>query len=252
MALVTWAALEEELARWRDAGRTVEFWWRDDDATAPSAPVKQLLELSATSGVPLALAVIPLTAKAELFDGMHARVLLHGTDHRNRAAAGEKKTEFAAGEPDDAALGRLGRARERLSQLAGPAFLPVLAPPWNRFKRALLPALASIGLRGFSGYGPRAARVPARGMIEANTHVDIIDWRATRAFCGEDAALTAVVRHLAARRTGTAESTEPTGWLTHHELHDSAAWNFLSQLFERTRRLGVRWVDAESIFNQRP
>lgn len=248
MALLSWRALEEEIARWRHAGRTVEFWWRDDDATAATAPVKELLELSARSGVPLALAVIPLAAKAELFEGMRARVLLHGTDHRNRAAPGEKKTEFAAGEADDAALGRLARARERLAQLAGPAFLPVLAPPWNRFRRPLLPALASIGVRGFSGYGPRGARQPARGVIAANTHVDIVDWRGRRAFCGEEAALDAAVRHLAARRSGAADSTEPTGWLTHHELHDRAAWNFLCALFERTRRLGVRWVDAESIF----
>ena len=245
---MSWQALDEELARWRDAGRTVEFWWRDDDATAPTAPVKQLLELSATSGVPLALAVIPLAATAGLFDGLRARVLLHGTDHRNRATAGEKKTEFAAGEAEEAALGRLRLARERLEQLAGPSYLPVLAPPWNRFKRALLPALASLGLRGFSGYGPRQAREPARNMIEANTHVDIIDWRGTRGFCGEEAALAAAVRHLAARRSGSAESSEPTGWLTHHEVHDDAAWNFLAGLFDRTRRRGARWVDAASIF----
>jgi hypothetical protein len=248
MAVVSWAMLEEELARWHDEGRPVEFWWRDDDATAPTAPVRRLLDLSATTGVPLALAVIPLAAKADLFEGIRARVLLHGTDHRNRAAAGEKKTEFASAEADDAALGRLREARERLERLAGPAYLPVLAPPWNRFKRALLPALASIAVRGFSGYGPRPARQPARGIVEANTHVDIIDWRGTRGFCGEEAALAAAVRHLAARRSGFAESSEPTGWLTHHELHDDAAWNFLAHLFERTRRLGARWVDAASIF----
>ena len=245
---MSWRLLEEEIGRWRDAGRTVEFWWRDDDAVAPTAPVKQLLELSARSAVPLALAVIPLAAKAELFDGMRARVLLHGTDHRNRAQAGHKKTEFAEHEPDDAALGRLGRARERLAQLAGPAFVPVLAPPWNRFKRDLVPVLASIGVRGFSGYGARAARRPAPGVIEVNTHIDIIEWRATRAFCGEDVALAAAIKHLAARRTGAVDSAEPTGWLTHHELHDSAAWNFLEQLFDRTRRQGARWLDAESIF----
>jgi hypothetical protein len=56
------------------------------------------------------------------------------------------------------------------------------------------------------------------------------------------------VRHLAERRTGGADGAEPTGWLTHHELHDSAAWNFLERLFERTRRLGARWADAQGIF----
>ena len=112
----------------------------------------------------------------------------------------------------------------------------------------MLPALGSIGVHGFSAFGPRAARQLAPGIVEANTHVDIIDWRGGRGFCGEDAALAAAARHLAARRTGTADSSEPTGWLTHHELHDAAAWKFLSQLFERTRRLGARWLDAETLF----
>jgi hypothetical protein len=85
-------------------------------------------------------------------------------------------------------------------------------------------------------------------LVEVNTHVDIIDWRGARAFCGEDAAAAMATRHLAARRSGEADSNEPTGWLTHHEVHDSSAWEFLERLFERTRRLGVRWVDAESIF----
>jgi hypothetical protein len=249
---MSWTALEEEIARWRDEGRTVEFWWRDDDAIAPSPPVKQLLEVSTKSAIPLALAVIPLAATQELFHGMRARVLLHGTDHRNRAAPGEKKTEFAAGEPHDAALARLARASERLATLAGPAFLPVLAPPWNRFNRALLPALPSIGMHGFSSYGARAARRPATGIIEANTHVDIIDWRGTRAFCGEDILLVAAARHLAAQRDGTSDSAEPTGWLTHHERHDGHAWNFLEHLFDRTRRMGAIWLDAESIFTAGP
>lgn len=239
---MTWAALEEEIARWREAGRTVEFWWRDDDAIAPTAPVKRLLELSASSGVPLALAVIPLDAKPELFDRMTARVLMHGTDHRNRAPGGGKKTEFP---PDDDPLDRLARAREKLSALAGTAFVPVLAPPWNRLRADLVPALPSVGLRGLSAFG---ARGPVRGVVEVNTHVDIIDWRGTRAFCGEAAALGAAVRHLAARRTGAADATEPTGWLTHHQLHDGAAWKFLSELFERTRRLGARWLDAGNVF----
>ena len=249
---MTWRALEEEIARWRGAGRVVEFWWRDDDATAPNAKLQKLLELSTQSGVPLALAVIPLAARPELFEGMRARVLMHGTDHRNRAAPGEKKTEFPAAESQPAMLERLERARERLLKLAGASFLPVLAPPWNRFKRELMPALPSCGLAGFSAYGPRSATRRTPEVVEVNTHVDIIDWRGTRGFCGEDAAAAAAAGHLAARRTGEADSGEPTGWLTHHELHDSSAWEFLERLFERTRRLGVNWVDAKSIFTSAP
>jgi hypothetical protein len=248
MALgMTWQALEEELASWRDAGRTVQFWWRDDDATRLSPPLRRLLSLSQASGVPLALAVIPIDAQPELFAGLEASVLMHGTDHRNRAGPGEKKTEFAAQEPDGEILARLSRARERLERLAGASFVPVLAPPWNRFKRGLIARLGESGLQGFTAYGPRATARPI-GISEVNTHVDIIDWRGNRGFCGEEVALGAAVRHLVARRSREADPDEPTGWLTHHAVHDAPAWDFLERMFERTRRLGVRWAAAESLF----
>src|SRR2546423_1595628 len=121
---MNWRALDEELARWRDAGRTAEFWWRDADAATPTPQLRKLLALAQESGVPLALAVIPLAAQPELFASLATRVLMHGTDHRNRASAGEKKTEFAAAEPTHTALERLSRARERLAALAGPSFVP--------------------------------------------------------------------------------------------------------------------------------
>jgi hypothetical protein len=248
---MNWRALEEELARWRDAGRTADFWWRDDDATKANPALARLLRLSKASGVPVALAVVPLDAAPELFAGLDARVLLHGTDHCNRAAPGEKKTEFAAAEPADAALERLRSAYQHLARLAGPALLPVLAPPWNRFKRELIAQLPRCELRGLSGYGARAAAEPVPGVTEVNTHVDLIDWRGTRGFVGEEPALRAALRHLAARRTGRADAAEPTGVLTHHALHDEATWSFLERVCERTRRAGARWHEAGALFPSR-
>ena len=194
--------------------------------------------------MPLALAVIPLAAVPELFAQLSASVLMHGTDHRNRAAAGEKKTEFAQSEDEDVALARLANGRARLAALAGPGFVPVLAPPWNRFKPSLVPRLASVGLRGLSRYGARAKGE----RLEGNTHVDVIDWRGSRGFVGEEAVLDRVVMHLSARRTGAADAAEPTGLLTHHAVHDAAAWVFLEHLFDKTRRLGARWDEAAALF----
>lgn len=249
---MSWQALEEELARWREAGRSADFWWRDDDAAALTAPLRQLLELARTSGVPLALAVVALEAEPELFEGLPASVLMHGTDHRNRAANGEKKTEFPSYEPDEEALARLGAARERLARLAGARFVAVLAPPWNRFKRELAARLPECGLHGISGYGARSGAQSVPGVTQVNTHVDIIDWRGSRGFTGEEPALRAAVKHLAARRCGGADAAEPTGWLTHHALHDAATRAFLERLFERTRRLGARWHDSQALFPSRP
>jgi peptidoglycan/xylan/chitin deacetylase (PgdA/CDA1 family) len=237
MALVSWQALDEALARRRGVPT---FWWRDDDASEPSDALKRLLHLSQASAVPLALAVVPLNAVPALFERLAARVLMHGTDHHNRAAPDEKKTEFAAAEPAAQALRRLDAARVRLAALAGPAFLPVLAPPWNRLPRSLVPRLPEVGLQGLSGFGRRGDEVP--GVREINTHVDIIDWHGTRGFVGEEAALAAVLKHV------TYESEEPIGVLTHHAVHDAGAWAFLAQLFERTRRAGARWADAQTLF----
>lgn len=246
-----WRALDEELARWRDSGRVAEFWWRDDDAARPAPALSRLLQLAQRTGTPLALAVVPLRADAAIFEEIAPglAVIQHGSDHRNRAGAGEKKTEFAAAEPLEEACARLVRGRERLAAQARSRFVPVLAPPWNRLPAPLIPCLPAAGLVGLSRFGARAAAPRAPGLRQVNTHVDLIAWRAGRGFVGEDAALGAAVGHLAAKREGRADAGEPTGWLSHHAVHDEAAWAFLERLFETSGAApGLCWRGAREIF----
>jgi len=247
-----WRTFRDELARWHDAGRTVEFWWRDDDAARPAPALARLLALAQTASTPLALAVIPLQAEQGVFESIGAgiAVLQHGSDHRNRAAAGEKKTEFPAAESPAMAIARLVAARQRLAAQAGARFLPVLAPPWNRLPEAYAPQLAAAGFRGLSRFGGRTAAQAAPGLAQVNTHVDLIDWHGTRGFAGEEAVLAAAVKHLAAKREGAADAAEATGWLSHHAVHDEAAWNFLERLFETVCAVpGPRWLDARTLFH---
>lgn len=247
-----WRALDEEIAKWRNAGRQVEFWWRDDDAARPTPALARLLSLSAHTGVPLALAVVPLGADSALLGDSAARVsvIQHGGDHRNRAASDEKKTEFPEYEAAEVAFDRLGAGRMRLAELAGPRFVPVLAPPWNRFPESLARGLAQRGFIGLSRYGARTSVESAPGLRQVNTHVDVIAWKAGRGFIGEDGALRAAIGHLAARRRGDSDPDEPTGWLTHHVLHDDPAWDFLGRLLATTRSIpGVAWRSAEELFH---
>jgi peptidoglycan/xylan/chitin deacetylase (PgdA/CDA1 family) len=195
--------------------------------------------------VPLALAVIPQLAQHDAIAGAR-HVIMHGCDHRNRAAAGEKKSEFPASESDAEAIRRLAAARARLAGLAGERFLPVLAPPWNRLRESLVGRLREAGILGLSRYGARGAQRAA--LREVNTHVDLIAWRGERGFLGEDAALALLVQHLAARRLGSVDAAEPTGILTHHAQHDAGAWRFLERLFEETRRQGAGWADPRELF----
>lgn len=246
-----WLALEQEVAQWRDLGRPVDLWWRDDDACTPSTELARLLGLARETGVPLALAVIPMGARAEAFHGMaqHVEVLQHGADHLNRGGTQGKKTEFSLSEPAEEAIQRLLEGRWHLKQLFGERALAVLAPPWNRFAQDRVGDLVRAGFTGLSTFQPRQAREPAPGLLQINTHVDIIDWHAGRAFVGETRALDMMTAQLRACRLGQCDAGEPMGLLTHHELHDRAACDFLRRLFERSRKLaGLRWRRASEIF----
>jgi hypothetical protein len=235
-----WGDFERELARRRAAGRPAAFWWRDDDASMASPALRKLLQLASSRAVPLALAVVPEPAEPELFGLLHEQVsvLQHGTDHRNRAAAGEKKTEYPATEPLAAALQRISQGFGKLRSLAGKRMAPVLAPPWNRLRSDLLPGLPSIGIRGYSGYGARASAQPAPGLTQVNTHLDIVAWRQGKRFIGVEEALGSALRFLG--------GDEPVGLLTHHAVHDAAAWDFLERLFALR---DIRWLSAAETFS---
>lgn len=247
-----WQDFYDEIARWRDAGRTAEFWWRDDDAARSEPALSRLYALAQRTATPLALAVIPMRCGEKIFEdaGSFVSILQHGTDHANRAGAGEKKTEFNAAEAPAAALARLAAARLQLEALAGNRFLPVLAPPWNRLPAHLAAHLATAGFRGLSQYGARSRAEARPGLRQVNTHVDIVAWRSGGGFLGADGALAAATRHLAAKRTAAADADEATGWLTHHAVHDEAAWAFLERLFESTRSLpAVAWRRPAELFH---
>ena len=246
-----WQDFADEIARCNDAGRVVDFWWRDDDAGPLHPAFARLSELASQSRVPLGLAVIPHRAQPELFAALSAEVavLQHGVDHRNRAPQDERPSEFPANESIEVAAARIVEGAERLTALAGSRLLPVLVPPWNRFSQGLLEQLARQGIRGYSAFGPRARAEPAPGVRQVNTHVDIIAWRRGRTFVGAERALSEAAAHLEKRRTAAVDATESTGWLTHHERHDEAAWRFLAELFEFSRRqAGVRWLHPCELF----
>lgn len=229
MDRVSWERFEDEIGRRGGAS----FWWRDDDAALPNPALERLMAFD----VPLALAVVPQLAVPELFHLLKdsVSVLQHGTDHRNRAAPGEKKTEFPAAEPDELALERLAAASQRLRKMAGERALPVLVPPWNRMRPGLADKLGSAGFIGLSQDGK--AR-PVLGLKQVNTHIDIVAWHEGRRFIGEDQALAAALELM--------DVVQPVGWLTHHAVHDEAAWRFLQRL---ARVEGVRWQSAAELFS---
>lgn len=245
----SWQLLADEAARWRDAGRTADLWWRDDDAVDAGSPLERLLDIRRDTGVPLALAVVPAEATAalasRLADEPGVDVLQHGYAHANHAVAPEKKIELGLQRPATHVLGELGAGWMALERLFGKRALPVMVPPWNRIAPILVPTLPEIGYRGLSTFGARPRALAVRGLRQVNTHVDLVDWKAGR-FVGEDAALTALVTALARARE---RENEPVGLLSHHLAMDGGAWDFLRSILERTTTTpGLRTCAANELF----
>jgi len=248
----SWQALAEEAARWRDAGRVAELWWRDDDAADAGPAADRLIALHRQAGVPLAIAVVPAQATQALADRLAGEsgidILQHGYAHVNHAPADEKKIELGPHRPAMMVLGELGAGWLALERLFAGRGLPVLVPPWNRIVPGLVPALPEIGFRGLSTFGRRRER-PLRGLLEINTHVDLVDWKGGRCFVGEQAALGALVGAMAQART---VSQEPVGLLSHHLAMDARAWDFLRSMWEEAQKMpGLRIRSARELWEAR-
>jgi hypothetical protein len=223
--VTSWRELEATLDAIAGRGEAIRLWWRDDDAGRDHPALERLLELAERRDLPLALAVVPLwlepPVQAAIAASRRATVLQHGYAHANHAPDGSKPIELGERAPD-AILAELAAGRETLRDAFGAAFLAVLVPPWNRLDPALLARLGGCGFRGLSTFGRRPEQRPAPGLRQVNTHLDPVDWRGTRLFVGETAALE--------RLCAVLDPEEPIGILSHHLVMDEDGWAFLDRL----------------------
>lgn len=245
MSAAAWERLYAALSRWRAAERTPCLWWRDDDAVTTTSALERLLDLSRHHSAPLALAVIPEGAEPALVDRLatepRVAVLVHGWSHRNHAPVGEKKQELGLHRSETKVLSELGEALRLIQAMFGGKALPILVPPWNRIDAALVPKLGELGYRTLSVFGPPH---PV-GLPVLNTTVDIMDWHVTRGCRPAEAIVDDLVTQLDAALTDAVP--RPIGLLTHHLVHDEAAWRFLSELLAATDRAGIAWHAAKTL-----
>lgn len=242
-----WADLDRTLDAFASAGRIATWWLRDDDATQPTPALDRLLALDPE--VPLVLAVIPARAQPALADRLatapHARTCLHGWNHWNHAPLGAPKAELGPHRPTSLVLGELARGWMTLTRIL-PGSLEMLVPPHNRIAPAVAAGLRGAGIKALSTYGARRDVPP--GIVQVNSHCDIMDWN-TRAYIGDGLALGQIVAHLKARLAGSADAAEPTGILAHHLAHDGAAWDFLAAVVKRLKaHRAAHFLDPRDIF----
>jgi hypothetical protein len=235
MTDAAWSALSAELDSWSQAGKRLDLWLRDDDATMPSAQLDRLAALAERFTIPVLLASIPLLAQESLAKRLETAPLLlpcqHGARHRNHAPPGEKKSEFGLHRPLPDILAEIAAGRERLSELFDDRFLPVFVPPWNRIHPDVAAELPRLGFAGLSCFR-NFALGPGGGPRLVNTDLDLIDWHHGR-IGRQPADLLGEMVSLLAERRMKPQSHQPFGLLLHHHDHDSITWGFLTNLLAR-------------------
>lgn len=232
--MTAWQSLTQELDAWKDREMQATFWWRDDDAVAPSKALDAMLNISNAQKAPLAIAVIPNAISPDLSGVLNAHpnvtVVQHGFSHINHAPLGEKSAELGSHRTLKSVLDELSEGQSLLHGFDNTQ--AILVPPWNRISQTVTEALASIGFQGVSTFTPRKSVFAAPNLVRVNAHVDIIDWRGSRGFAGEDFALREVIEHLQAKRHGASDIIEPTGLLSHHLVHDEDCWVFIDKFLD--------------------
>ncbi|WP_372785706.1 polysaccharide deacetylase [Phenylobacterium sp.] len=236
-----------EAGRWRRAGRTARLWWRDDDAAGPSPRLDRLLAISRETKVPLTLAVVPggdmPALAARLADTAGVAVVQHGVDHQNRRA-GSVAGEFPHDWTESQVEAELRRGWRLIQGL--PRAQRVFVPPWNDIHPRLQAALRAGGYAAWSANGALGGGAPAR----ADVHLDLLRWRGGARFRGQGRLLAALAAEMRRRRRAGLWDA-PIGLLTHHLVHDEAAWGFLADFLRWTsRRPEFAWVSLTHLVRE--
>jgi hypothetical protein len=222
--------LTAELELWRVAGQRVRLWLRDDDAEAPGPELDRLLGSLRRHRAPCLVAVVPMRAGRALADRLAGealvRVAMHGAWHANHAPAGRKPEETPAERGLEAIVTELAAARGRLMEHFGAAAGRWYVPPWNRIGPQVAARLPGLGFQAISTFADNLLHLEPE-LAQANTHVDIMDWKGGRIGRPFDAVTADLAAKLANAR---ARGFGPVGLLTHHLAHDATAWETLDRL----------------------
>ncbi len=248
-----WNKLHTELAQWESSGQRLSLWWRDDDAVASTKNLERLITLSQKYSLPVSLAVIPASLEKSLSLRLQSTdkvtCMLHGYSHSNHSSPDMRKQELSPLRSTAETIAELEMGHNILRDAFGQKYIAVLVPPWNRIAPAFIPELHNIGLHGLSTLGARQfMQPPSSEVILNNVHVDIINWK-TRTYAGDGKVLNQLLDHLAAQRNGDCDSTEVTGIMTHHLVHDDACWSFLDRFFsELSHYRFIQWPSPAGFF----
>lgn len=242
--------LRSEIERWTADGRTPRLFLRDDDAVSDTPALRRLFGQSEQGAAPLLLAAIPEPADDSLGRAVRAFGLatgaVHGFAHRNNAPKGEKTCELDRYRDISTVLSELREGRAKLLEIFGGRLSGLLVPPWNRIHDEVAARVHTAGFLGISAHGWLKAP-PPHGLMIVNAHIDIIHWSGGRVGRNPEWVANELAVNL---REARLRGWRAIGILTHHLVHDDAAWAVLGDIFELARLQGIGWVSADDLIRE--
>ena len=187
--------------------------------------------------------LIDAVAKADV-----VTVVQHGYAHRNHAPAGARNWELGASPAactQSVAELEAGRTTPRAT-LRPSASRRCSSRRGTGSTRQSIERLPEAGFRGLSTFGPRAPCAPVRrpcAMQHACRPDRVAPWSGVHRRRCRDRPAGRCISRRGARGAPTRPSRPDI--LTHHLDLDAAAWEFLAELFARTRAHGAAaWIDV--------
>jgi hypothetical protein len=246
------------IPRLKREGRLLEFWWRDDDLADGDDRLPAFIEVSRQLGIAPLVAVVPglRTAAAVLAADMPAgwSFAQHGWKHLNHDPAGQGNSEFGELRPPADVHADLVRGREIMMDQFADRYLDVFVPPWYRFADNHETLINTVGYRGFSGGGLRVRANLAPDVIQAGSHVDLLEWSpdGSAVLCPPDKLKRRLNQPLRQRGV-TGSRNVRVGVLSHHRVTPDAIWDYFSRFVEKSRTYDiVRWIDPRDVFPAPP
>jgi len=208
----------------------VDVFVRDDDAGWADHRLLPLLDLHASAGVPIDLAVIPGCMTPPLASALIARIDAgeaiglhqHGYSHANHEPTG-RKCEFGRSRGFDEQLADIRKGWTGLRTAFGPRVDPIFTPPWNRCVVDTGQALMACEFEAIS-QDRSACRMGIPGLVECPIQVD---WFARRR--SGDGSLAEWTTELARALRG---ASAPLGMMLHHALMDDAEHRLWADILE--------------------
>jgi predicted deacetylase len=199
----------------------LEIFFRNDDAGWAQEALDPLLDIFASQGHPIDLAVIPAALddvgaqRLNTWRTDHPGIGLHqhGYAHLNHEHEGARKCEFGPSRSHDRQIADIVSGRMRMVSMLDSCD-PIFTPPWNRCSSNTAEALVKLGFKVISDDGALTKGGSAAPCLPVS-----FDWERHRRSGS-------LIPELA---LNVSKANAPLGIMLHHETMDASARDTLAE-----------------------